>query len=214
MIWKAPDRRYHQVGWFEDLGAAGYRFTYQSHVEQIPGFAPLVQFPDLDKEYRSSALPAFFANRVMSRRRESYGEYLHWLGLELEAPPVEILARSGGGRATDTFHLVDAFDIVAGKCEGRFFVSGIRHKHAEGVVASLPDRYRLTLRDDANNEVNPRAVVLDASGTEIGWIPDWLVDSVHDLRSQGPVTVMVDQINPDAPPHLRLLCRLEATLAE
>ena len=50
---------------------------------------------------------------------------------------MEILARTGGERATDTFHVVDAFEEVDGRCEGRFFISGIRHRDPSAV-----DRHR------------------------------------------------------------------------
>lgn len=45
----------------------------------------------------------------MSSRRPDYPQYLSALGLE-HADPVELLARTGGRRATDTIQVVPAPD--------------------------------------------------------------------------------------------------------
>lgn len=126
------------------------------------------------------------------------------------------MARTGGGRATDTFHLVEDFAPQEGLASGRFFVSGIQHQaEGEDVAGFLRPGTRLQLRDEPTNPYNERAIVLDAEGKPLGWIPDWVVDEVHRLRrGAGAVRVTVEQVNLDAPARLRVLCRLEARLAE
>lgn len=209
LIWKHPvSRRYHRIGQFEALQDGRYAFGYVPGAAEIPDLTPLVQFPDLGRVYVSDALPAFLANRVMSKRRATYGQYLGWLGLGEDAPPVEILARTGGERVTDTFHLVDSFDPVGGRVEGRFFVSGIRHRFGGELTAIRPGQH-LRLVDDLQNPVNPHAILLADDETELGWVPDWLVSDVHAMRQRADVHVFVEQVNPDAPPHLAVLCRLE-----
>ena len=116
LIWKNPDDGgYHEVGQFMHLRDGRYVFAYRQDVGSVDGFHPLLQFPDTGRTYVSEVLPAFFANRVMSRKRVNYGEYVGWLGLTEDALPVEILARTGGGRATDTFHVVDSFEEHDGR---------------------------------------------------------------------------------------------------
>lgn len=86
LIWKHPRTRgYHHVGNFDWMTDKSYAFSYVTDADQIEGFSPLIQFPDVHRAYVSDGLPAFFANRVMSRQRESYGRYLAWLGLGDEA---------------------------------------------------------------------------------------------------------------------------------
>lgn len=208
LVWKDPEtRRYHRVGQFESLQDGRYAFAYLHGAQILHGFSPLVQYPDLSRVYLSAELPAFFANRVMSSKRPSYDSYLAWLGLDSEAPPVEILARTGGGRATDTFHLVDTFEAVNGRSEGVFFVSGIRYKDADW--QNLIHGQHLDLVDDADNPVNAKAILLTSDGTELGWVPDWLVDDLQGFRSAGRhLSVAVEQVNTDAPPHLAVQCRL------
>ena len=209
LIWKDPSTgRYHNVGWFTYTDDGQYRFQYSPHLPD--SFELLVQFPDTSKTYESKNLPAFFANRVMSRRRASYASYVSWLGLDTEALPVELLARTGGGRATDTFHLVASFGQGDGVSSGRFFVSGIQHvPNGAELVSVLSEGDQLTLVDEPENQYNPRAILVTHSDERLGWVPDWLVNDVHELRSHGDVQVQVEQINTEAPARLRVLCKLE-----
>lgn len=208
LVWKDPEtRRYHRVGQFESLRDGRYAFAYAPRVQDLDSFSPLVQYPDLTRVYLSADLPAFFANRVMSSKRPSFESYLGWLGLSSEAPPVEILARTGGVRATDTFHLVDTFEPVNGRAEGVFFVSGVRYKDSDW--RSLQPGQELHLLDDPANPANAKAILLTKDGVEVGWVPDWLVDNVHEFRTAArQLSVAVEQVNPDAPLHLAVQCRL------
>ena len=131
LIWQNPEsRQFVRVGSLSALVDGRYAFEYTADAHSADGFFPLTQFPDRDKTYVSSVLPAFFVNRLMSSKRASYPTYLQSLGIdssELETP-MELLARTGGPRETDTFHLVD--DLVEdahGVVTTRFLASGVRH---------------------------------------------------------------------------------------
>lgn len=208
LIWKHPEtRRYHDVGRFEELHDGRFVFRYTDGAGEVPDFSALLQFPDLDRVYVSEALPAFFANRIMSKQRPSYEHHLGWLGLSADAAPFEILARTGGSRATDTFHVVGAFDPEEDQHEGAFFVSGVRYKKFD--LSSLRIGQELELVDEPDNAINPRALLLSSDGAQLGWVPDWLVDDLHAFRSAGgAVSVRIEQVNLDAPPHLSVLCRM------
>ena len=209
LIWKDPKTsRYHAVGQFESLSDGRYAFAYLPEAHDLSGFNPLIQFPEPARVYMFETLPAFLGNRVLSRRRSSYGEYVGWLGVAEDATPMEILARTGGERATDTFHVVDAFEEVDGRCEGRFFISGIRHRDPSAVDRLVPGQ-ELSLRDEPGNPVNPQAILLTATGSEVGWVPDWLVETIHALRARRAIRVQVERLNPQAPLRLAVLCQLE-----
>lgn len=212
LVWQDVDtRRFIEVGRLSQLADGAFSFQYSDGADH-PRFQCLAEFPDRDGIYESNALPAFFGNRVMSSQRESYGQYCGWLGLSDVATPMEILARTGGGRATDTFHVVDSFLPLDGVHSGRFFASGVRYLDgADERLRALVPGQELLLRPQPDNPVNELAILLDAdAGQPVGWVPDWLVGEVHELLNAGAVHVRVAQVNPDAPSHLRLMCALEA----
>jgi hypothetical protein len=128
---------------------------------------------------------------------------------------MEFLARTGGSRATDTFHLVQEPPIGDG-LYSRFFVSGLRHLDIDGaLVKSLSVGDELSLStDDAFPRDPAPLLLLCPTGEKVGYLPDWLVNELHQLTEQGKqLTVRIEQINLDAPHHLRLLCRIEISVA-
>ena len=211
LMWQHPQTdRYYEIGKFSALVDGSYVFEYDKDVADVPDLPLFAPFPNREQRYVSRGLPAFLANRVMSRRRPSFDEYIGWLGLNKDAAPIEILARTGGGRVTDSFYLVEDHDRSADMVEFRFLVSGIRHQSARE-IASLKVGTRLEIQEEPDNVDKPRVLLLTADGSTLGWIPDWLVRDVHDLRDGGEVTISVDRINKDAPPRLQLMCKLQWT---
>jgi len=68
LIWRNPNTsRLSRVGVLEELVDGRYAFRYVPKLD--PDFFPLVQFPEPERVYVSDSLPAFFVNRVMSKRR-------------------------------------------------------------------------------------------------------------------------------------------------
>jgi hypothetical protein len=216
LVWQDPStRKFIEVGKLSELQNGSFAFAYTKGANS-PGFLPLAEFPSKDVPYLSDSLPAFFQNRVMSPSRSSYRDYLQWLGFDDVPTPIEILARTGGTRATDTFHVVDSFAPLGGKRVGRFFASGVRHVDgAHDRLKSLHLGQELFLRDEPQNPANPLAILLDAASDEpVGYVPDWLVAEVHAMREDNDqIRISVEKVNADAPAHLRLLCLLEASTA-
>jgi len=223
VVWQRPDRSFVPVGQFDvrrdEHDNAHSRFQYLPTAVSEQHFEPLLAFPDLDRVYeRDGALFPFFANRVMSPRRPDFGQYITALGLTAhEADPLEILARSGGERATDTIHVVP-FPERDGHVEGRhFLVSGIRHRPgAQERIARLQEGDELMLRPEPDNPKNPAAMLLDVEhGEPVGWLPDYLLPEFHShvAADHTPAVYVVKANGPEVPWHLRLLCRLQFELA-
>lgn len=217
VVWQHPtSRRFHHVGHLDVHADGQFTFGYEAEAVAVDGFEGFAAFPDLRHTYRSDELFPFFSNRVLTPRRPEYERYLDALAIhESDFAPVEILARAGGTRATDTVHIVPEPRLEP---DGRhvllFLASGTRHiEFADERIARLRTGEELTLRPDHENRVNPSALLLDnTTGEPVGWVPDYLVDQVHHYRDHGAVRVFVERANgPDVPPHLRLLCRLDAT---
>lgn len=213
LIWQDEvTRGFVQVGALWELAGGAFAFEYTPHAHH-ERFVALPEFPRLEDLYVTDRLPAFFANRAMSSNRRSYATYCAWLGLDDIPSPVEILARSGGGRSTDTFHIVEGFAPVNGRINGSFFASGVRHiDGAHNRIQQLAPGHPLAVRREVDNPVNHLALLLDSSpGKPVGYIPDWLVGDLNRL-DLGNISVKAERLNPQAPPHLQLMCRLVASI--
>jgi hypothetical protein len=90
-----------------------------------------------------------------------------------------------------------------------FLVHGIRHLlGATERVDSLRPGDRLRITPEPANPVNPRALLVTEDGNRpLGWVPDALLDYVHEVQD-GTLTVV--RVNPrEVGTRLRLLVRLE-----
>jgi hypothetical protein len=189
-------------------------FQYLEDAVLDPDFQPVPGFPEPAETYRSTELFPFFRHRVMSPRRPDYPAHLRAMGLEGEDPdPVEILVRTAGRRATDTYQVVPEPTVHTDGTETRLFLaSGIRHLDgATERVAALDHGQSLMLRPDPDNRFDPQAILLDvASGEPVGYIPMHMCGYVHQHLAGGArIDVMVEQANgPEVPRHLQLLCRM------
>lgn len=216
--WRNPEGLIRPVGVLtRSLTADGesYRFVYLKVAEQFEGFKCLPGLLDLHEAYESEHLFPVFRNRLMPRRRPDYDDFVQRLALDAETDPFEVLIRSEGWRATDRIEVFAHPERTEdGLLETLFFARGIRH--LEGAAEAVNDVQVgdvLELEDDPDNRVNPRAILLNTrTGHKVGWIPDCLVETVHELRDRGSsVEITAEHVNPDtSPPHMRLLCRLQA----
>ena len=218
VVWQNPlTRRFVHVGWLEQDDGA-FKYTYTPQAELDGDFTPFAAFPDFRAAYRSADLFAFFADRIAAA---SGGEttLAEALGLDrADATPVELLARTWGLDVHDTLQVVpEPLVRPDGTAVRMFLASGARHVDEANpdIVAARIERLkpgaRLSLRDEPTNPVNERAIVLDASGQPVGWVPDYLLDDLHKQRDGGfDVGVFVEHANGRTVPwHLRLLCRIE-----
>lgn len=221
--WRDPTGSIHPVGRLvRRLGVDGesYRFAYLKMAELLEEFEPLPGLPDLHRLYKSTRLFPVFANRVMPRSRPDFDLLASRVHLGGDADPFEVLARSGGRRLTDRIEVFAPPERTAeGDSNVLFLVRGIRHvPGAEEAVAELAVGDQLAVVDQPDNQFNPRAMVMRVSdGRHIGWIPDYLVEHIHELlqlNDSEPV-VTVEHVNEaSVAAHLRLLCRLRAPWPE
>jgi hypothetical protein len=174
---------------------------------------------DLEKVYCSDQLFPLFANRILSRTRPEYPQYLRWLGLrEDEADELDVLARSGGQRATDTLEIVQCPEPTRDNTyEVYFFSHGLRYlwEPDQGVIKGLNAGQRLFLMRDIQNRADPLALLLrtdDPVGL-VGYVPRYFAGEFSTvLRRVGQerVRVSVEEVNHDAPSNFRLRCKLIA----
>lgn len=200
-----------------------YQFVYTKgarEAEREVSFRPLEAFPSFEDVYESNELFPLFTNRILSKSRPEYGEYLTWLNAPAgEVDPLALLSVSGGGRATDS---LEVFPLPQqsndGKYRVRFFVHGIRHmtSSAQEKLRDLEAGMKLLLAHDLQNPRDPQALMLrfPTDPPEIlGYCPRYLTEDFFRLLQEGPekVLVTVEKVNPPpAPSQLRVLCAATA----
>lgn len=203
-----------------EIDGERYIFAYLKVAESLEGFVPLPGLPDLHRRYESRRLFSVFAIRVMPRSRPDYDALATRVHLSGDADPFEVMARSGGRRATDRIEVFSGPQRSAsGESTSPFFARGIRHTPGTAeAVDDLRAGDELILVDDPTNAFNSRAVLLHAQDQRaVGHAPDYLVEHIHELRQLNghDPRVVVEHVNDRASaPHLRLLCRLSAPWPE
>lgn len=220
VTWRHPEGLIHPVGRLTrrvSEESQSYRFVYFKNAGSLmsDGFSLLPGLPDLHRVYESDELFPVFRKRQMPRQRPDYAEYLGKLGLDVETDPFEVMARNEGRKVTDRIEVfapprrTDDGDLTT-----LFFARGIRHRNgASDAVAALRRGDQLALVDDIDNKVNPLAILIDTTrGEPVGWVPNYLVRTVHDLRDlngHDALAVTVEHVNPpEVAPYMRLICRL------
>jgi hypothetical protein len=195
-----------------------YFFSYTKGATVSPHFTPFGWMRDLNAFYVSEKLFPLFENRLLSKSRPEYADFIRWTGFEdsVDVNELELLGRTGGIRATDTLEI---FPIPApnfdGKYVGYFFAHGLRYILPENVnrVVRLTPGERLLLVLDIQNPHDKSAILLrtvDPACT-VGYCPRYLASEFCDLIEhvgQENVTVTVAQVNSDAPTDLKLLCKI------
>ena len=129
LAWQDPeDRRWLPVGRLSFDGHV-YRFVYTKGAKQSPRFVPFGAMRDLHVVYESSTLFPLFANRLLSKTRPEYKDFLAWLDVrEHEDEPLVLLARTEGIRATDSLMVFPYPEKNSnGQYHVRFFSHGLRY---------------------------------------------------------------------------------------
>lgn len=210
------DRKWIPVG---KLMATGdkYLFAYTKGATASESFFPLGRMTKLDEVYESNELFPFFANRLVSKNRPEYNEFLQWLNLENDQNvSLEMLGLSGGRRGTDQLEVFQCPEKDEnGMLSIKFFSHGISHldKQSQERVCSLTAGERLFLMRDIQNIFDPSAIAIrtDDPTALVGYFPRyltsdvlWLIDKVDPDK----VHISVSKVNQDAPMQFKLLCDL------
>ena len=224
VTWRHPDGLIHPVGLLTQRvsdESQEFEFVYLKHAETLDGFPLLPGLPDLHKSYVDEELFPVFRKRQMPRQRPDYEEYVETLGLDVETDPFEVMARNEGRKMTDRIEVfAPPRRTDSGYLTALFFARGVRHRDgASDAVAGLRPGDRLALEDEPDNSKNPRAILINTRNNEpVGWMPDYLLDTVHELRSlinDQDIEVTAEHVNPpDVPAYMRLICRLTAPWPE
>ncbi len=222
VAWRDPvHHRCYPVGRLARLAGPGsgraYEFVYVQGVSSAKeaGFSHIVPFEDLHSIYRSAALFPFFMNRIMSESRSDRDAFLQRMMLT-QPDPLEILSRTGGIRATDSFEVfpLPRLDPSMPGFRTLFFVHALRHfpASAHQRIALLQPGEVLYMVMDCQNEFDPLAIALrTADRVLVGHVPGYLLMGMYELRDKcADICLSVAQVNLEpAPLDQRLLCEME-----
>ncbi len=200
-----------------------YRFFYTQGAKK-PGFRLLTQMEDLEQIYESANLFPIFTNRLLSKNRPEYEDFLRWSGFESAHPPdpISILGVTEGIRATDAIEVFPCPQPNSGGCYiSKFFLHGVRWQ-AEPALArieKLQPGEKLKLMPDPQNSYDPNAVAVRTEDDPllIGYIPRYLAHDVWELFRTCEVEFIqlsVERVNSRAPMQNRVLCRMQACWPE
>lgn len=198
-----------------------YSFRYTKTAEKLAEqyFVPLMGMNNLHREYTSETLFPFFINRVFTKSRPEYQDYLSALGFEAQqVSPMQEMARSSGIRATDNFQLFPYPEKQDDRYEMYFFSRGVRYMEDSYVERSktLNTGDNLKVMIDVQNDTDPNALLLRTADNPpefIGYCPWFLCPDFNKLIEYHRNTpkvfrVTVEKANPEASAQLRLLCKV------
>ena len=170
-----------------------YRFRYINgarRAQEEAQFPLLIEFPDLETDYRAHELFPLFMNRVIAPGRADRSDYLRDLDLDEDADPIEILSVNGGYRVTDVYEVFPRINRNEdGSFSCRFFLHGWRHVNASAQkrLDVLEDGEKLYVTMELNNPVTRIAVQIQTTDYHmIGWAPRYLMTDLAAAMAESP----------------------------
>lgn len=200
-----------------DGGDNGYALSYTRGALKSPGFVGFGRMSALDRVYYSETLFPFFANRLLSRSRPEYRQFIDWIGLDdaFQDDPMSVLSAAGGIRATDNFEVIALPEVRDGWLRMRFFPKGLRYlpEHAASVINSFSVDQSLYLMHDMQNKNDRNAIVIRSEKpiAMVGYVPRYYCAGLlHLLGRNSSVATLVRRLNSGAPLDMRYLCEVNA----
>lgn len=194
-----------------------YYFNYTNGAKDDK-FIPFGQMRDKKETYVSNVLFPIFYNRLLSKSRPEYEDFLNWLDIDKNnSNDILELSRSRGIRATDELQLfpMPEKDKDA-NYEVLFFAHGISHLAPEYVnrLSSLKSKDELLLLKDIQNKFDKDALMLRTQDDPVellGYCPAFFVkdfNKLMEINGNLEVKVTIQKVNHSAPSQLKLLCKL------
>ncbi len=213
IAWQDPETRlWHTVGQLSREKEL-YRFAYTKGALASPRFTYLGRMMDLQENYYSRELFPLFANRILNSSRTEYPDYVRWLAMnpDTENDPMQLLARSGGERATDELYIYAQPEINdQGDMELFFLSNGLRYLDETSLkrILQLKSGDHLTLKEENDNYRDRFALRLETDDLiKVGHCPRYLNKDLRRVLEETDVFLTVERLNHNAPIQFRLLCK-------
>lgn len=219
LVWQDPmSRRWLPVGRLTYENNR-FQFVYTKGALSSTNFIPFGPMRDLRSVYESTELFPLFQNRILSKDRPEYQQFLRWVNVtEDTADPLALLGRTEGIRGTDSLRVIPCPErLKNGTYQVHFFSHGLRYLPPESIEAAneLKPGTRLYLMLDVQNEQDSFAIALRSEKPTllVGYAPRYFATDFRNVLlgpSSKTVEVLVERVNPEAPIQLRLLCSITA----
>ena len=176
VIWGEPSAGNRQVIGHLAREGGELRFWYERDLSDAKkrGFRLLPEFPEHrleDTPYVERYLFPLFAERIPALTRRDATATMQAWGVVRPDDQFEVLAKSGGIRATDRLELAEYRaddDELADPLE--FRIAGRRYIAPEE-LAPLELGCSVSLRPEPTNPKDPQAVIVDRFGKRAGYVP-------------------------------------------
>lgn len=193
-----------------------YIFCYTEGARASSRFAPFGQMNDLTQIYTSQNLFPLFENRILNKKRPEFGDFLEWLGLDIDNyDPLEVLALTEGKRGTDSIEIFPCPQKGSDEMYRiSFFAHGMRYldKSYIDALRNIRAGDSLYLMFDIQNRYDERAITMrtDDPVKFVGYCPRYLAKDFRHLLDKVDhrlVRVEIERINYDAPLQYKIMCR-------
>ena len=149
--------------------------------------------------------------------RPDFNDYLRSLALSDGATAVDMLAVSGGHRATDSYEVFPRLaKDAAGNFVCRFFLHGGRHVNeaAQKRLDCLKESEQLYVAVELTNPLKELALQIQTVDYHmIGWTPRYLAPDLVTVKAPGTLEARVVRVNPmPVPSEQRVLIELSGNL--
>jgi len=221
LAWQAPDsndRSHFVVGELRERDAL-VSFRYLTNAEDFRkavalGFACYPAFRKHEREYTEGVMSAFL-RRLPPRSRGDFPRFLkQWcLAPDAALSDFALLAYSGAKLPYDGFSVVWPMDEVGAPGEVLLEVAGFRY---QGVPTSeLSPDMQVRFFPEPENEVDHKAIRIEAGGRKIGYVKRAQRDAVASWLARCDVEASIDRFNGTAErPVVYVFCRLSQPTSE
>lgn len=217
VAWQQPDSKEWIPVARLDRTNGKYRFGYTRGVHRARDFQTFSRMDQIDATYESETLFPLFSNRLISKSRPEFKNYLRWMGLDDTIDdPMSILALTGGIRGTDSIEVFQLPSFTENRYELDFFARSLSFlpKETIDLIDQLQPDSALFLMKDQQNKFDPLALALRSENPTflVGYCPKYYANDIANLldHENSQVTIRVKCVNHDAPLNMRLFCSLKA----
>lgn len=214
VLWQDKSHRgrmWHAVAKIVYDLSSGYTLSYTKGADN-PRFHGFPNMNNKNLAYNSRELFSFLKNRIPPSSRPEHEALYDWCNLESSAGYLELLAASGGEKATDSYRVISLPKNEDGNYYNTFFVSGIRYLDdiSKNYISTLEAGHSIGYAFEDDNINDPLAVLLLdlEKETSLGYYPRYLTEDLRKLNElQANIKIQVVKINSHAPEQFRMLCQ-------